>query len=91
MHPIQLKFHHTVWQSLLKPKEIDMKKEIVIIANDKNLARNMSLPHSSSSFKVFAEFDRKPIEDLDDREKADPETETAIPSKLRHEVDPSHL
>ena len=60
------------------------------IANAKNLARKLSLPNSSS-FKVFAEFDRKPIEDLDDREKADPETETAIPSKLRHEVDPSHL
>ena len=41
--------------------------------------------------KVPAKSDREPVDDLDNRDKADSKAETAEPSKARDEVKPSHL
>ena len=48
-----------------------------------------SYPVSKS--KIFAEHNREPVEDLNDREKADPKTEAAVATDLWHEVVPGQL
>ena len=41
--------------------------------------------------KVPAESDGEPVDDLNNRDKADSKAETAEPSKTRDEVEPCHL
>ena len=41
--------------------------------------------------KVPAESDGKPVDELDNRDKADSKAETAKPSKAGDEVEPGHL
>ena len=41
--------------------------------------------------KVPAESDGEPVDDLDNRDKADSKAETAEPSEAGDEVKPSHL
>ena len=41
--------------------------------------------------EVLAESDGEPVDDLDNRDKADSKAETAEPSETRDEVEPSHL
>ena len=42
-------------------------------------------------YKVPAESDGEPVDDLDNRDKADSKAKTAEPSKAGDEVKPSHL
>ena len=41
--------------------------------------------------KVPAESDGEPVDDLDNRDKADSQAEAAEPSETRDEVEPCHL
>ena len=41
--------------------------------------------------KVPAESDGEPVDDLDNRDKADSKAKTAEPSKVGDEVEPRHL
>ena len=41
--------------------------------------------------KVPAESDSEPVDDLDNRDKADSKAESAKPSETRDEVEPCHL
>ena len=41
--------------------------------------------------KVPAQSDREPVDDLDNRDKADSKAETAEPSEAGDEVEPRHL